>query len=152
MHTLIYNISKYRNNFKKPYGESCFIMNIFRIKLKFWHRATSQGLGVGYLKLEQKESVIIIFFILVLLNLVGLTSCRNIENACSYDGDFNPFDICVKKCLKFISRTNLHGLRLKIRSDSDLQLHQTINIHICKCFSLYDINNKIENSILHEYI
>ena len=29
MQTLIYNISKFINNFKKPYGESCFIMNIF---------------------------------------------------------------------------------------------------------------------------
>ena len=36
MLTLKYNISNSRNNFKKPYGESCFIMNIFKIKLKFW--------------------------------------------------------------------------------------------------------------------
>ena len=33
MQTLIYNISKSRNNFKKPFGESCFIMKIFKIKL-----------------------------------------------------------------------------------------------------------------------
>ena len=36
MQTLIYNISKSRNDLKKHYGESCFIMDIFKIKLKFW--------------------------------------------------------------------------------------------------------------------
>ena len=93
-------------------------------------RAVSSTFRIRFVEirlLELKYLINLSFFILILRSLVGLTTCRNIENACSYDGDFNPFDICVKKCLKFISRTNLHGLRLKIRSDSDLQLHQTIN-------------------------
>ena len=57
MQTLIYNISKSRNNFIKPYGKSCFIINILKIKLKFCessHKSPKLNyglIGVGYLNI-----------------------------------------------------------------------------------------------------